>query len=141
MSKVIKGELYVRVRSPFDGLVVKSLQETDYDIFQAEVVSIPNDGVSYHVGEIVNLRVDRFKHFPRPKNMFKDLDEKVNLTDNGTKLQISEPHKQITETKRRDFWCRVVVSIAGSANCVKSDTPIVWADKYLAAFDERFKNK
>jgi len=62
-------------------------------------------------------------------------------TDNDTKLQIPGPQGQVAETKRRDIWARAAIAVAGSSNCSNIDTPMKWADRILAAFDEKFNNQ
>lgn len=62
-------------------------------------------------------------------------------TEDFNKLQAIGPQGQIAETKRRDFWCRTVISYTGAANSVDVNKCIAWADHCLEQFDKRFNNK
>ena len=49
-----------------------------------------------------------------------------------------DPSPKIT---REEVWMKAWVCIGSSVNCHETKTATIWADKCLAAFDERFSKK
>jgi hypothetical protein len=49
----------------------------------------------------------------------------------------------VTEPRdyRKELWIKIATATAGASNCTKIEAPITWADKALAAFDERFPQR
>lgn len=57
-------------------------------------------------------------------------------SEQGLQKRLDDSH----EEQRRALWRDVVARLAPSVTCTESKTAINWADKILAAYDERFKS-
>lgn len=42
------------------------------------------------------------------------------------------------EDLRKQLWIAAWTSVSNTETCTRADTPTIWADKALAAFDSRF---